>query len=93
MMVSDVTTFLFVVPSYKFYETPLMLRYQFIGQSEGKVKRGPDAPTTSLSYDRSQILKGPRHYDGGLTESLYNTRRRVVGLLKPCYDAATLLLL
>ena len=80
MVVSDVTTFLFVVPSYKFYETPPMLRYQFIGQSEDKVKRGPDAPTTGLSYDRSQSLKGLRRYDDGLTQSLDNARRRVVRL-------------
>ena len=48
-----------------------MLRYQFIGQSEGKVKRGPDAPTAGLSYDRSQFLNGLRRYDDGLTQSPY----------------------
>ena len=67
-----------------------MLRYQFIGQSDEEVKRGPDATTGSLSYDRSQILKGLRRYDDGLAESLCNTRRRVVGLFKSCYDTATL---
>ena len=38
----------------------------------------------------AKFLKALRHYDGGLTESLYNARRRVVELLKPCYDDATL---
>ena len=66
-----------------------MLRYQFIGQSEDKVKRGPDATTGGLSYDRGKLLESLRRYDGGLTESLYNARRRVVGLFGLCCDDAT----
>ena len=76
----------FVVPSYKFYEAPPMLRYQFIGQSEEKIERGPDATTGSLSYDRGQILKALRCYDGGLAESLYNARRRTFEALLRCRD-------
>ena len=83
MEVSDATTFLLSCHRKSILKPRRCYDNYFIGQSDEKVKRGPEATTGSLSYDCNANIKGIRSYDEGLTQTLYNARRRIVRPFKP----------